>query len=64
MAVPNKAARGKRDRERAAHEKRQEKEEKRALRKEQKKSRASLSDTGEDPDIAGIIPGPQKPLAG
>jgi len=48
----------KRARERARQEKQQQKT---ARRLEQKSQRASKSTTGEgeDPDIAGIVPGPQ-----
>ena len=46
----------KRARERARQEKRQEKEARRADKSRQPKPAA---DGGEDPDIAGIVPGPQ-----
>jgi len=46
----------KRARERAKQEKRQQKAERRASAKTERKPRTT---TGEDPDIAGIIPGPQ-----
>ena len=46
----------KRARERARLEKRQEKEARRADRAKQSKPAA---ENGEDPDIAGIVPGPQ-----
>jgi len=46
----------KRARERARQEKRQEKEARRADKARQPKQ---TSETGEDPDIAGIVPGPQ-----
>jgi hypothetical protein len=53
----------KRKRERAKQEKRKAKEERRALRKEQKALRAEqLDDSGDDPDLIGIVPGPQRPL--
>ncbi len=59
MATP-RATQGKRNRERAQKEKQQEKQEKRALRKEQKKGQNELlDDDGIDPDLIGIIPGPQ-----
>ena len=61
MARPNQAARTKRDRERQRHERQQEKQEKRALRSEQKKDRERLVADGVDPDLAGIVPGPQVP---
>ena len=50
-------------RERNKQEKQQEKRVERAMRKEMK--RANLERTGlngEDPDLIGIIPGPQPPL--
>lgn len=46
----------KRARERARQEKRQEKEARRADRARQTKP---VTENGEDPDIAGIVPGPQ-----
>jgi hypothetical protein len=46
----------KRARERARQEKRQEKEARRADKSRQPKP---ANDNGEDPDIAGIVPGPQ-----
>jgi hypothetical protein len=53
----------KRKRERAKQEKRKAKEERRALRKEQKALRAEeLEDSDEDPDLIGIVPGPQRPM--
>ncbi|RPI27703.1 MAG: hypothetical protein EHM61_07590 [Acidobacteria bacterium] len=63
MARPGPTTQAKRQRERAKKEKRQAKEEERALRKEQKARNASDRPLapGEDPDLAGIIPGPQKP---
>ena len=61
MAKPNKAARNKRDRERLKHERQQEKQEKRAQRSELKKGRERLISDGVDPDLAGIVPGPQPP---
>ena len=61
MARPGPATQAKRNRERAKHERQQEKREKRSLRKEQKKERNCLVGEGVDPDLAGIIPGPQPP---
>ena len=52
----------KRQREREKQEKRKLKLERRAQRKEEKASRPTRSDFEEDPDIAGIVPGPQPPL--
>jgi hypothetical protein len=48
----------KRARERARQEKRQEKEARRADKARQP-SRPTATTDGEDPDIAGIVPGPQ-----
>ncbi|HLU67003.1 MAG TPA: hypothetical protein VKZ63_12045 [Kofleriaceae bacterium] len=48
----------KRERERARLEKRREKERRREERKHERDSRPAPA-AGEDPDIAGIIPGPQ-----
>jgi hypothetical protein len=50
----------KRQKELARQEKQREKEAKRKLRKEGHADRATAA--GEDPDIAGIVPGPQPPL--
>lgn len=52
----------KRQREREKQEKRKLKLEKRAQRKEEKANRQTSTETGVDPDIAGIVPGPQPPL--
>jgi hypothetical protein len=48
----------KRAKERARQEKRKQKEERRATAKAEK-ANAPRREDGEDPDIAGIIPGPQ-----
>lgn len=48
----------KRARERARQERQQAKAAERAQRRAEKKQRGPLA-PGEDPDIAGIIPGPQ-----
>ena len=61
MARPQKATQGKRLRELAKKEKKQDKLERRALRKAEKESRPVRSGD-EDPDLAGIVPGPQPPL--
>jgi hypothetical protein len=50
----------KRQRERSRQERQREKELKREARKAERLSRPIVP--GEDPDIAGIIPGPQPPL--
>lgn len=59
MPISNHSPRDKRQRERAQKERQQEKEEKRRLRKEQKVARAAGADPGEDPDLIGIVAGPQ-----
>ncbi len=48
----------KRQKERSRQDKQREKEVKREQRKREKASRGP-NDSGEDPDIAGIVPGPQ-----
>jgi hypothetical protein len=58
MATKAQLGRGKRERERA----RAEKQKAKAQRREEAKQRRSESGPGEpgvDPDIAGIVPGPQ-----
>jgi hypothetical protein len=58
MATRNPLARGKRERERARAEKQKEK----AARRAEARARRGAGgerDAGEDPDIAGIVPGPQ-----
>jgi len=63
MGRPGPATQAKRARERAKQEKRKAKEERRALRKELKEQKAENTvETDEDPDIAGIVPGPQEPI--
>lgn len=58
MAVRGPMGRGKRERERARAERQKEKA---AKREEAKLRRANApgGSAGEDPDIAGIVPGPQ-----
>ncbi len=51
----------KRQKERNRQDKQREKEAKRAQRKREKADRGP-TDPGVDPDIAGIVPGPQPPL--
>jgi len=58
MANRTKVTQQKRARERARQEKQQEKTRRREEAKVRRTSTPHL-DTGEDPDIAGIIPGPQ-----
>ncbi len=62
MGRPGPATQAKRNRERSKQERNQEKLEKRQLRKEQKKERDRLVVDGHDPDLEGIVPGPQ-PIA-
>ncbi|OFV89835.1 MAG: hypothetical protein A3J75_07010 [Acidobacteria bacterium RBG_16_68_9] len=63
MARPGPATQAKRRRELAKQEKRQAKAERRAQRKAEKaQNPARELAPGEDPDLAGIIPGPQRPL--
>jgi hypothetical protein len=59
MGRANPATQAKRNRERSKQERNQEKHEKRLLRKEQRKERDRLVAEGYDPDLAGILPGPQ-----
>jgi hypothetical protein len=59
MARPNQATKAKRDRERMRQERQQEKQEKRAQRSELKREREFLAADGVDPDLVGIVPGPQ-----
>jgi hypothetical protein len=59
MAKPGPVTQAKRNRERSKQERKQEKQEKRTLRKEQKKERSRMVADGTDPDLAGIVPGPQ-----
>lgn len=63
MARPGPATQAKRRRERAKKEKRDAKRERRALRKEQKAQKsAATRDPDVDPDLIGIVPGPQEPI--
>jgi hypothetical protein len=61
IARPGKATLAKRDRERAKQAKQKEKEARRAQRKAEKVPILRPKD-GEDPDLAGMRPGPQPPL--
>jgi hypothetical protein len=58
MATRNPLARGKRERERARAEKQKEKAARRAEARARRGAGGDRND-GEDPDIAGIVPGPQ-----
>ena len=51
----------KRQKERERQERQKAKAEKKKARREEKATRAPGAE-GEDPDIAGIVPGPQPPL--
>ncbi len=59
MGRPGPASQAKRSRERMKQERHQEKEQKRENRKEQRKERDRLISEGKDPDLEGIVPGPQ-----
>ncbi len=50
----------KRQKERARQDRQREKAEKRKQRREDRGTRAPV-EPGQDPDIAGIVPGPQPP---
>ena len=58
MATRNPLARGKRERERARAEKQKEKAARRSEARARRGQNPGESD-GVDPDIAGIVPGPQ-----
>jgi hypothetical protein len=58
VAGKHRATFSKRERERARQQHREDKAAKRLQRLEEKKNRPSDA-SGEDPDIAGIVPGPQ-----
>jgi hypothetical protein len=58
MATRNPLARGKRERERARAEKQKEKAARRAEARA-RRGQTGGDPAGEDPDIAGIVPGPQ-----
>jgi hypothetical protein len=60
MSKSSQTTHRKRERERNNQERQQEKRAERALRKEMRKS-APRGESAEDPDIAGIVPGPQPP---
>lgn len=49
----------KRNREQAKRDKQQEKAARRAERAAERRNRGEAGADGEDPDIAGIVPGPQ-----
>ncbi len=60
MATSRRPTITKRQRERAREEKRKQKAERRAQRKVDRTERFPAVG-GEDPDLAGIVPGPQPP---
>jgi hypothetical protein len=62
MSKPGPTTQAKRNRERSRQERALEKQEKKAVRKEeQRRERDRLLEEGLDPDLAGIVPGPQPP---
>ncbi|MFI5165682.1 MAG: hypothetical protein ACHQQS_03605 [Thermoanaerobaculales bacterium] len=61
MAVKHRATFSKRELERQRQQRREEKAAKRLQRLAEKKERPPVPPGGEDPDIAGIVPGPQPP---
>ena len=61
MAMTGRPSINKRNREQAKREKQQEKAARRQARAADRQNRVGLDD-GEDPDIAGIVPGPQPRL--
>ena len=60
MATNGRPSINKRNREQARREKHQAKAERRAQRALERQNRPPSED-GEDPDLAGIVPGPQPP---
>ena len=62
MSKSNQSTQAKRNRERSKQERQQEKQEKRTQRGEVKKDRDRLMSDGVDPDLEGIVPGPQSSL--
>ena len=52
----------KRQKEKERQEYQREKDARRAVRRQEKAERPTKAGGAEDPDIAGIIPGPQPPL--
>jgi hypothetical protein len=61
MANNSRPSVNKRNREQARKERSKAKEERRAQRAADRKSRGDRA-PGEDPDIAEIVPGPQRPI--
>lgn len=63
MARSTPQTQAKRKRELSKQEQRKAKQERRALRKQQKAQNGDSSvPLGQDPDLYGIVPGPQPPL--
>jgi hypothetical protein len=62
MARPGPATQGKRNRERMKQEHQQDKQGRREQRKELRKERELLIAQGQDPDLFGIVAGPQPQL--
>ncbi len=63
MGRPSPQTHAKRQREISKQEQRKAKQERRARRKEQKAQNEDRSvPPGQDPDLHGIVPGPQPPL--
>jgi hypothetical protein len=60
LGTNRKASINKRERERARQQRAKDKAERRSQRRAEKRDRSPLQ-PGEDPDIAGIVPGPQAP---
>ena len=61
MAGNNQMTQKKRNRERSQIERREYKDEKKEARKDEKAARQALKDSGIDPDLVDIVPGPQPP---
>ena len=59
MSPPSRPSAAKRQKERARQEKQKEKAERRAQRAVDKEKQQVDGEPGVDPDIAGIVPGPQ-----
>lgn len=60
MAKPS-MTQAKRARDLKKQDKRRDKEERRAVRKQDRENNP-ISREGDDPDLAGIVPGPQEPI--
>jgi hypothetical protein len=61
MAGKQQMMQKKRMRERAQQERRETKAERKGMRDEERAARQALKDQGIDPDLVGIVPGPQPP---